>query len=188
MATPNTAAVNEVLIQGQVSNAGACHHPQWYALYTNGRHEKRVVELLNNRQVDCYLPLYRSLRRWQDRRKQLDLPLFPGYVFARIALASRLQVLTVPGVVQIVTFNGKPAPISDFEIERLRQWLSCSPSIKPHPYLTSGKRVRVRSGPLAGMQGVLVRRKRSYRLVISIDLLMRSLSVEIDEAEAEPDS
>jgi transcription antitermination factor NusG len=184
----SSAAASDGLVQGELSKAPAYDCPQWYALYTNGRHEKRVVELLSNRQVNCYLPLYRSVRRWQDRRKEVDLPLFPGYVFVRIALRSKLQVLTVPGVVQIVTFNGTPARVADSEIECLRQGLSSSTSVEPHPYLKVGKCVRVRSGPFAGMNGILVRRKHAFRLVLSIDLIMRSLSVEIDETEVEPAS
>jgi len=160
--------------------------PQWYALYTNVRHEKKVVDLLARRDVNCYLPLYRSVRRWQERRKEIDRPLFPGYVFIRIAFRDRLQVLTVPGAVHIVNFNGKPAPVAEFEVETLRQGLSCSTSVEPHPYLKVGKQVRVCRGPFAGMQGILIRRKDLYRLVLSVDLIMRSVSVEIDEADVEP--
>jgi transcription antitermination factor NusG len=186
MAILPCAAASDGLVQGEFSKALAHDCPRWYVLYTNGRHEKKVVELLSNRHVSCYLPLYRSVRRWQDRRKEVDLPLFPGYVFVRIALRSKLQVLTVPGVVQIITFNGTPAPVADAEIECLRRGLSSSTSVEPHPYLKVGRSVRVRSGPFAGMNGILVRRKHAFRLVLSIDLIMRSLSVEIDEAEVEP--
>lgn len=174
------------LIQGELSRAESGDSLKWYALYTNGRHEKKVAQLLTSRHFNCYLPMYRSVRRWQDRRKEIDLPLFPGYVFVHIALRSRLQALTVPGVVRIVTFDGKPAPVADCEIQALRQGLSCASDVKPHPYLKVGKRVRVRSGPFAGMQGILVRRKHAYRLVLSLDLIMRSLSVEVDESEVEP--
>lgn len=166
-------------------NPNTYHRSLWYAVYTRSRHEKKVAELLRNRQVSCYVPLYRSVRRWKDRRTEIDLPLFPGYVFARIAWRSRLQVLTVPGVVHIVNFNGKPAPVADSEIDALRRGLSQSASIKPHPYLKVGRRVRVRSGPFAGMYGTLIRRKHAYRIVLSIDLIMRSLSVEIDESDVE---
>src|SRR5207245_4185212 len=136
----------------------------------------KVVELLSNRQVNCYLPLYRSVRRWQDRRKEVDLPLFPGYVFVRIPLRSKLQVLTVPGVVQIVTFNGTPAPVADAEIECLRRGLSSSTSVEAHPYLKVGRRVRVRSGPCAGLNGLLVRRKHAFLILLSIDLVMLQVS------------
>jgi len=186
MAILQSTAAQDRPIQGETASAEAYDLPRWYALYTNGRHEKRVAELLSNHQVDCYLPLYRSVRRWRDRRKEVDLPLFPGYVFVRIPWRSRLGVLTVPGVVQFVTFSGKPAPIADSELEALRHGLGCSSGIEPHPYLKAGKRVRVRSGPFAGLNGILVRRKNAYRLVLSIDLIMRSLSVEVDEAEIEP--
>jgi transcription antitermination factor NusG len=186
MAALHSTAASHGLRQSKLSNAEAYDRPQWYVVYTNGRHEKKVAELLGNRQMNAYLPLYRSVRRWQDRQKEVELPLFPGYVFVRIALRTRLQVLTVPGVVRIVTFNGKPAPIDDSQIDALRQGLSSAKGVKPHPYLNVGKPVRVRSGPFAGMNGILVRRKQQYRLVLSIDLIMRSLSVEIDEAEVEP--
>lgn len=159
---------------------------QWYAVYTHARHEKRVTEHLRGRLLECYLPSYRSIRRWKDRRMEIDLPLFPGYVFVRIAYRSRLQVLTAPGVVQIVGFDGKPAPIHESEIDALRQGLSRKSRFEPHPYLKIGRRVRVRSGPLAGMEGILVRRKDGFRLVLSIELIMRSVAIDVDEADVEP--
>jgi len=160
--------------------------PEWYAAYTNARHEKRVTEYLGGRSVECYLPLYKSVRRWQDRRKEVELPLFPGYVFVRIAYRSRLQVLTAPGVVQIVSFDGKPAAIRETEIETLRRGLARTTTFEPHPYLKVGGRVRVRSGPLAGVEGILTRRKDGFRLVLSIELIMRSVATEVDEADVEP--
>jgi len=167
------------------SLADGFDRPEWYAVYTNARHEKRVTEYLGGRLVECYLPSYKSVRRWQDRRKEVELPLFPGYVFVRIAYRSRLQVLTAPGVVQIVSFDGKPAPIRDDEIETLRRGTS-STNLEPHPYLKVGRRVRVRSGPLSGMEGILIRRKDGFRLVLSIDLIMRSVAIEVDESDVEP--
>jgi transcription antitermination factor NusG len=160
--------------------------PEWYAAYTNARHEKRVTEYLGGRSVECYLPLYKSVRRWQDRRKEVELPLFPGYVFVRIAYRSRLQVLTAPGVVQIVSFDGKPAAIREVEIQALRHGLSSATGFEPHPYLKVGRRVRVRSGPLSGMEGILTRRKDGFRLVLSIELIMRSVAAEVEEADVEP--
>ena len=184
-AFPNPLADSQsVCIDAPVAQTG--HAPLWYAIYTSSRHEKRVADLLTNREINCYLPLYRSVRRWQDRRKEVDLPLFPGYLFVQIPLTSRLQVVTVPGVVQIVSFDGKPAPVAESEIESLRLGLSKANGIEPHPYLKVGRRVRVRCGPLTGMQGILIRRKERFRLVLSIDLIMRSVSVELDEADVEP--
>jgi transcription antitermination factor NusG len=159
---------------------------EWYAVYTNARHEKRVREYLRGRMVECYLPTYQSVRRWQDRQKKIELPLFPGYVFVKIACGARAQVLTSPGVVQIVSVAGKPAPIREDEIEALRQGLSRAAGFEPHPYLKVGRRVRVRHGLLAGMEGVLLRRKDGFRLVLSIELIMRSVSTEVDEADVEP--
>jgi transcription antitermination factor NusG len=168
------------------SLAQAFDRPEWYAVYTNVRHEKRVKDYLGGRMVDCYLPSYRTVRRWQDRRKEVELPLFPGYLFVRIAYRLRVQVLTAPGVVHIVTFDGKPAPVREEEIEALRQALSSNTQCEPHPYLKVGRRVRVRSGPLSGLEGMLVRRKEGFRLVLSIELIMRSVATEVDEADVEP--
>lgn len=160
--------------------------PRWYAVYANVRHEKRVKDCLDGRMVECYLPSYRSIRRWQDRRKEVELPLFPGYLFVRIAYRSRLQVLTTPGVVHIVSFDGKPASICEDEIEALRRALARGINCEPHPYLKVGRRVRVRNGPLCGVEGTLIRRKEGYRLIISIELIMRSVATEVDEADVEP--
>jgi transcription antitermination factor NusG len=126
------------------------------------------------------------VRRWKDRRVQLQLPLFPGYVFVHFALRDRLQVLQIPGVAKLVSFNGTPAALPQEEIEALRASLESGVRAEPHPYLTGGRRVRVKSGPLQGMQGVLVRRKNRSRFVISLDLIMRSVAVEVDALELEP--
>ena len=157
----------------------------WYALYTCPRHEKRVAEQLHQRRVSCFLPLYRSMRRWKDRRKELELALFPGYVFVRMQLDRRLQVLQVPGAVRLVSFNGKPAPLPAEEIEALQCRLSGSLRIEPHPYLRTGRRVRVRNGAMQGLEGIVVRRKDRCRVVFSVDLIMRSVAVEVDEADLE---
>jgi transcription antitermination factor NusG len=158
----------------------------WYALYTCPRHEKRVAEQIKQRRISCFLPLYRSVRRWKDRRKELELALFPGYVFVHIAPRDRLRVLQLAGAVRFVSFNGYPAPLPDGEIEALIHALANGVRAQPHPYLTVGRRVRVRYGPLARSQGILVRRKDRFRVVLSLDLLMRSVGVEVDESDVEP--
>jgi len=158
----------------------------WYAAYTSPRHEKKVAQQMDGSSIQCFLPLYRSVRRWKDRRKELDLPLFPGYIFVRIALKDRLQVLQVPGVVQLVSFSGKPAAVPDREISALSKGLAGGLLAQPHPYLKIGKRVRVHSGPLSGVEGILIRRKEKFRIVLSIHLIQRSVAVEVDESEVEP--
>ena len=158
----------------------------WYALYTCSRHEKQVATQLQQRDVEFFLPLYASIRRWKDRRVELQLPLFPGYIFVHTSLQHRIEVLTVPGAVRFVAFNGRPAALSESDLLRLRSGLEQGLSAQPHPYLKVGRRVRVRSGPLAGTEGILLRRKDHFRLVISIDLIMRSVAVEIDAADIEP--
>jgi len=157
----------------------------WYALYTCARHEKRVAEQITRRDVSCFLPLYHSVRRWKDRRKELDLALFPGYVFVRMSLLNKLKVLEVPGVVRFVSFDGRPAVLPEEEIETLRSRLGGNAKMEPHPYLRSGRKVRVHSGPLQGLEGVIVRRKDRCRLIFSIDLIQRSLAIEVDEADIE---
>jgi transcription antitermination factor NusG len=156
----------------------------WYALYTAPRHEKFVADQINRLGVDCFLPLYRSVRRWKDRRKELALVLFPGYVFVQMALKNRLRVLQLPGAVRLVGFNGLPAALPEEEIENLRTRLS-SGNIEPHPYLSVGRRVRVRSGPLQGLEGIIVRTKERCRIVLSIHLIMRSVAVEVDSSDVE---
>jgi len=162
--------------------AAGCH---WYALYTCSRHEKRVAEQIEQRRISYFLPLYRSVRRWKDRRKELELALFPGYVFVHIDPKDRLQVLQLTGVVRFVSSNGQPVPLSDVEVESLKG-LASGVCAEPHPYLTAGRRVRVRCGPLVGTQGILVRRKEGFRLVLSVDLIMRSVMIEVGEADVEP--
>ncbi len=159
---------------------------RWYAAYTISRHEKQVARQLEERGLNCFLPLYRAIHRWKDRRKQVELALFPGYVFVHIALKDRLQVLQLPSVVQFVTFNGRPTPLPETEIDALRSGLSGNLCVEPHPYLKVGRRVRIRSGSLAGLEGILVRKKDRLRVVVSLDLIMRSAAVEVDEADIEP--
>jgi transcription antitermination factor NusG len=158
----------------------------WYAAYTCSRHEKRVAEQLQERGIEHFLPLYRSVRRWKDRKKELELVLFPGYVFVRLDLADRLRVLQLPGVVRFVSFNGQPAALPRDDIEGLRNGLSHNLVAEHHPFLKVGRRVRVISGPLSGAQGILVRRRNDSRLVISIEAIMRSVAVEIDATDVVP--
>lgn len=160
--------------------------PRWFAAYTSPRHEKHVSQQMQHRGIQNFLPLYKSMRRWKDRRKELELPIFPGYLFVRMTLRERLSVLQVPGVVQLVSFQGWPAPLPDAEIEMLRGQLSQSGMLQPHPFLTVGRRVRVTNGPMSGMEGILARKKEKFRVVLSLELIQRSVAVEVDMSDIEP--
>src|SRR5712671_437410 len=127
---------------------------RWYAAYTCANHEKRVREQLEQRSIESYLPVYEAVRRWKDRRMRLQLPLFPGYVFVRMAMVDRLRVLQVPSVVRLVGFNGHLAALPDTEIDALKNGLLNGVRAEPYPFLTAGRRVRVISGPFEGIAGI----------------------------------
>jgi len=160
--------------------------PRWYAVYTSANHEKHVAEQMTARDVEHFLPLYTSVRRWRNGRVTLLRPLFPGYVFVHMALRERLRVQQIPGVAHLVGFDGTPAALPEQEVEALRTSLAGGIHAEPHPYLTVGRRVTVTNGPMAGLQGVLRRRKNNARLVVSLELIQRAMAVEIDEADLEP--
>jgi transcription antitermination factor NusG len=157
--------------------------PQWYAVYTRANHEKCAAEQLRQREIEHFLPLYATVRNWKDRRKRLELPLFPGYIFVRMPLQERLRVLVIPGVVRLVGFDSRPAALPDQEIEALRTVLTRRLYAEPHGYLTIGRRVRVARGALQGMEGVLIRKKGRLRLVLSIELIRQSAMIEVDSAD-----
>jgi len=171
---------------GTATGDNAVPDAKWYAVSVCSRHERLVARCLERGDVRYLLPLYRSVRRWKDRRKQLDIVVFPGYVFVNFSLRHRLRVLQIPGVVNFVTFRGQPAEVPEGEIQSLSCGLAAGLEVQPHPYLRVGKRVRVTRGPLASTEGILVRKKDHFRLVLSVDLLMRSVSVEVDECDVVP--
>jgi transcription antitermination factor NusG len=184
--TTVTRADSASLVVGREPElSGACVEPSWYVAYTRANHEKRVAEQLKGRTVEYFLPFYKSVRRWKDRRVQLELPLFPGYVFVRLPLRDRLRVLEVPGVVRLVGFDGHPAALPEKEIEALRQSLARQLKVRPHPYLTVGRRVRIMRGPLSSLEGILVRKKGSFQVIVSIDLIMRSVIAQVELSDLE---
>ena len=160
--------------------------PRWYAAYTCANHEKHVAAELGARDVEHFLPLYSSVRRWRDRRVSLDLPLFPGYVFVRLVLSDRMRVVQIPSVVRLVGFGGLPTELPDTEMEIMRSGLSQSLRAEPHPFLTVGRRVRITAGPFAGLEGVLKKKRNSLRVVVSIGLIQRSVAVDVDVADVAP--
>ena len=160
--------------------------PQWFALYTTPRNEKHVSEMLTQREIESFLPLYRTTRQWKKSRPVvLELPLFPTYVFVRIARQARGAVLGTPGVLSIVGSPREPWPVPDPDIEAIRLGLQMR-KIEPHPYLTVGERVRIKSGVMAGVEGVLVRKKNDFRVVLTLGTIMRSIAVEVEADDIEP--
>ena len=162
----------------------AFFQPNWYAVQLAVNQEKQAASRLQQRGIESFLPLYQEVRRRTDRKVVLQLPLFPGYVFVRIALLDRLKVLETPRVVRLVGFGPIPLAIPESDIETLRAGLTIRQAM-PHLYLQVGRRVRVVAGPFTGMQGILLRRKSSLRVVVSIDAILSSFTVEVDESEIE---
>ncbi len=157
-------------------------HYSWYALYTRHQHEKCVHQVLMGKGFESFLPLYTTAHQWKDRVKRVSLPLFPCYVFLRGPLVQWLPILTTPGVHMVVGCGGKPASISNTEIEAIRRVVESPVKAEPHPFLRCGDRVRVTAGPLRGLEGLLVRKKNWCKLLLSVEMLQRSVAVEVDAA------
>jgi transcription antitermination factor NusG len=158
---------------------------QWYALYVRVRHERAVEKQLAEKGLEAFLPCYESRRKWADRFKTVEFPLFPGYVFCRFSLPQRTLVQSAFGVVRIVGFGNRWMPVNEAEILALQQAVRAGMACEPTPYLAIGQRVRVGFGPLEGVEGILLDTKKGNRLVLSVTLLERSVSVEVDEATVE---
>ena len=158
----------------------------WWAVYTRHQHEKTVEEMLHAKGFEVFLPLYESTRRWKDRRKTLSLPLFPCYVFVRGGMNRKLQVVSTPGVHMILYRGEQIATIPEEEIQAIRRTVEGSFRVEPHPFLKCGERVRVVRGALEGVEGVLIRKKNLYRLVLSVEMLAQSVAVEIEASDVVP--
>src|SRR5262245_39203372 len=159
---------------------------QWYAIQLRPRAEKMVALHLQDKGYEEYLPLYRSRRRWSDRIKEIELPLFPGYIFCKFDVTQRLPVLIIPGVVSIVGQGKLPLAIPDQEISAVQRIVNSGMNYGPWASLAAGQRVRVRYGPLQGLDGVVLEMRNSYHLIISVTLLSRSVSVTIDRDSIVP--
>jgi transcription antitermination factor NusG len=155
-------------------------HADWYAVHTRHQHEKTVGQILEEKGFEVILPLYQSARRWKDRTKTLSLPLFPCYVFLKGGLGRRIDILATPGIHGLVSTAGRPNPIPLAEIEALRRISAGDLNVEPHPFLNFGDLVRVKSGPLTGIEGILVRKKSLYRLILSVQMLGQAVAVEVD--------
>ncbi len=171
---------------GEAVDAAKESSLQWFAAYTTPRHEKHVAEILAEREIETFLPLYRTVRQWKKSCPTLlELPLFPCYLFVRVRRSARGAVLSTPGVISIVGSPKEPWPLPHFEIEALRFGAQMG-RIEPHPYLKVGERVRIVTGSMAGVEGVLVRKKNEFRFILTLDAIMRSVAVEVDADDLEP--
>lgn len=162
---------------GQASN--------WYALYTRHQHEKIAAQILLSKGFNVFLPLYPVAHEWGKQKRKVLLPLFPCYVFLRGGLDRRLDIVTTPGVHAFVETANRPAVIPETEIDGVRQTVASSLHVEPHPFLKSGDRVRIRCGPLEGIEGILVRKKNLFWLVLSVEMLGKSIAVEIQASIVE---
>ena len=157
----------------------------WYAVCTRHQHEKTAAKILDYKEFEVFLPVYKARRRWQDRVKEISVPLFPGYLFVKAARQGCLPILTTPGVSSIVSCGGQPATIPFSEIEGIRRIVQSTLRVEPHPFLRCGDRVRVKYGPIAGVEGILLRKKNVARLVLSVEMLGKSAAVEVDATHVE---
>jgi transcription antitermination factor NusG len=159
---------------------------QWYAVHTRSNFEVRVADQLSAKNIENYLPAYEEMHQWQDRKRKVLVPLFPGYVFVRVGhTQARLPLLQTSGVVRIVGQGGKAEPVSDHEVEAIRNVLKSNTRCFAHPFLREGAWVRVKRGPLKGVEGFLVRLKKQSRLVISVNVLSKSVATEVDSSDVE---
>jgi transcription antitermination factor NusG len=182
-ASPQTR-ISEEEFQGSAQYVPSLAH--WYALHTYPRHEKRVHADLGLRAIESFLPLYETVHRWKNGCKvRVELPLFPGYLFLRIDSRERFKALCLPGAVSMVGSVSGPWALPDGEIASLRARLQTH-RFEPHPYLANGQKVRIKSGPLAGLTGFLVRQSGSLRVVLSVELIRQAAAVEVDADDVEP--
>lgn len=159
---------------------GDCLNRKWFAVRTRTNHEKVAQTVLTAKKFESFLPLYRERRTWSDRIKEIEIPLFPGYLFCRSSVEEHRHILNTPGVMSVVGSGRSPIAIPDAEIDNVKQFVASEIDAKPHPFLEVGQKVRLIRGPLAGVEGILKEFKTGYRLVVSVTLLQRSIAAELD--------
>jgi transcription antitermination factor NusG len=157
----------------------------WYAVYTRSRHEKTVATKLEEKQLEVFLPVRTVLRRWKDRRKEVSLPLFSSYVFVRIPMSERLRVLQTPGVVLMLSEGSRPVPIPQDQIASIQKLVASGLKYDPYPYLKEGMQVNVVRGPLEGVTGILIEKRKQHMLVLSVDLIQQSAALQVDISDTD---
>jgi transcription antitermination factor NusG len=170
------------------SNESTIVKPQWYALYTRSRFEKKMLSELSDRRIEVFLPMREILSRWKDRKKKIWIPLFPGYLFLNHVDTpeNRFRILNLPGAVRFVGFQGHADPVPEEQIEYVRRFLESSIAVDPYPYMQVGTRVEVIAGPLKGIQGLLIEKRGRFRFVLQVDLIRQAISIEIDASDVRP--
>jgi transcription antitermination factor NusG len=162
--------------------------PQWYAVHTRSRHEFQILERLNKNGIEAFLPAVERIRKWKDRKKIIAFPLFPGYLFVHIAKTpgEKLSVLKIKGVVRLLcSVPGEPDPVPDDQINSLKRLIENKEALDPYPYIEEGQRVRIRVGPLSGVEGILVEKLDKHVLVLSVDVLRQGVALTIDASDVE---
>lgn len=184
--TSQFANPSVAVLPGDAPSLASAPTAHWFAVYTTPRHEKAVLRQCESRLIQSFLPLYTTIHRWRNGcQARIEQPLFPGYVFVCVERRECMRVLRIPGVLSLVGPGREPAPLPSSDIEALRSGL-LQRRFEPHSYLVVGEKVRIHSGALAGMVGVLLRKKNSLRVVLTLDLIMQSVAVEVGSDEVEP--
>jgi transcription antitermination factor NusG len=162
--------------------------PNWYALYTRSRFEKKMLGELTDRRIEVFLPMREILSRWKDRKKKIWIPLFPGYIFVNHidTPENRFRILNIPGAVRFVGYEGHADPVPEDQIQHVRLFLESSLSIDPYPYMQIGTKVEVMAGPLKGVKGLLVEKRGRFRFIVQVDLIRQAISIEIDASDVRP--
>ena len=172
--------------QARESDPAAQPKSDWYAVTTRSRHEKVVAEQLWQKEIECFLPLRDVLSKWKDRRRKVQFPLFPGYLFVNVQMrCRRVDILKVPSVASIVGLNGHPLPIPAEQVDSVKRLVFSTLPYDPYPYLVEGDRVEITRGALKGLQGVLLEKKGRYRFILSVDLIQQAIACEVDSCDVE---
>ena len=173
-------------IQTLATEEGTAAPVRWYALHVRSRHERVVENSLTEKGFGVLFPFYRAKRKRLDRIVEIDLPLFPGYMFCSLDVTKLLPVLKTPGVVAVIGSANRPEPVEEHEIASIQTFMRCGRPLQPWPFLRIGQRIRIQAGPLAGAEGIFLRTKNECRLIASIPLLQRAIAVEIEQDSVEP--
>ena len=167
-----------------VPEAAGWQEPRWYACYTRARHEKQVDRLLRQRGIESYLPMVPRLRQWKDRKKVVEFPLFPSYLFGLFPLTELHEVLSTPGVATVVRANGQPVPIAAEDVENVRRFAAAlaeqDVELEVRPFLAEGEWVEVREGPFTGVRGVVVERRNRRRVLVGLEAIGQGLEIDVD--------